>query len=615
MGICLLLAGAVSAAVFFAVQRGQGRTSEGDLPDGLMVRFNHLVYTLGTPQSLAEAERLLKEALKTHPHKDRVYTALGRLEMQRAQRSATLMLSNLRPSAKAQLLFNQALKINPGNILALGGLASYHELHDDPQKALVLIDKITAIDPKNRPALQRKGRCLLMLKRHGEAEKVLLEALQAARRANDVKSQVAIREILGKAYLKQGKYARAERILVKAMEQAEAAKVVSCPYAALGELYSITGRRDKEAKIHIRAARMEPQKPLMQYHAARVLHQKGRYEEALRFIRRAIKLYDEPRSRSLRDLILAQLKPHPPAEEFNTALVDFNDGHYHRSRVHIDRALAASDRDAFMVLKGFILLLEKKYTEAEKLFSRVGTKDQPHTGARIGLGHINIVRKSYEAARLLLEPGVKEGQASFGEPGGRVDLNGYPWLTYRMACLGMGWVSANTSSHPAAITYFDRVLAHNPGDTFALLGKGNSLNALGRLEGAEKHLKQVLALAPGNRYALAELALVKYNRGQDAEAEKLFLAALRVGGRKYTCPHEGLGLIFLRAGKLQEAKDSFRRAIKINPKIEYKKFNGLARILIREGKIKKARELLHQSIRNYPYDGEARKLLASIKEK
>lgn len=74
-------------------------------------------------------------------------------------------------------------------------------------------------------------------------------------------------------------------------------------------------------------------------------------------------------------------------------------------------------------------------------------------------------------------------------------------------------------------------------------------------------------------------------------------------------------MIYLRAGKLDRAKASFRKAIAINPNIEYRKFNGLARILIREGNHAKARELLRRSIKNYPFDDTARKLLRSIEGK
>ncbi|MCZ7586899.1 MAG: tetratricopeptide repeat protein [Deltaproteobacteria bacterium] len=82
--------------------------------------------------------------------------------------------------------------------------------------------------------------------------------------------------------------------------------------------------------------------------------------------------------------------------------------------------------------------------------------------------------------------------------------------------------------------------------------------------------------------------------------------------KKYTCPYEGLGLVFMRQGRLDEAKSMFERSIEINPDIEYKKFNGLAKILIKEGNYEQAERLLRKSVANYPYDNEAAALLADL---
>ena len=159
-------------------------------------------------------------------------------------------------------------------------------------------------------------------------------------------------------------------------------------------------------------------------------------------------------------------------------------------------------------------------------------------------------------------------------------------------------------------------LANQEEDLFALLGKGNSLNAMGKLDPAQEQFDRVLGIDKHNKYAMAELALVNFNRGQFDRAESLFKAAMaRDASARYTCPYEGLGMVYLRAGKLKQAKDHFKKAIKINPNIEYKKFNGLARIMIREGKLDRARELLRKSVENYPYDDEAKKLAESIRDR
>ncbi|MHB8154883.1 MAG: tetratricopeptide repeat protein, partial [Candidatus Omnitrophota bacterium] len=70
-----------------------------------------------------------------------------------------------------------------------------------------------------------------------------------------------------------------------------------------------------------------------------------------------------------------------------------------------------------------------------------------------------------------------------------------------------------------------------------------------------------------------------------------------------------------RAGKTKEAEENFKKAIELNPNIEYKKYNGLAKIYLKKGRYQEAKELLEKSIKNYPYDNEARELLKQIESK
>ncbi len=609
----------VVAAIAYSTTREESPPEAAPLPDreALLRQVSQLIHEAHGKRDrkrLDRAERLLRAAIKVQQERqDQLLAALGHVHLARGtfDHNATAAQKRRVP-ASAHALLQRALRINPNNVRALHGMAKHHEFRRDHAAALKLDDQILAFAPHDMEALKHRGRCLLMLQRYAEAEKALLAALAQARSVKDRAAVIFAQELLGKAYLRQRKYAKAEKVLLAAVEGAEASKVAACPYAALGELYSATGREEQAVKTSMRAADMEASVPQMQYLAAETCYEEGYYKEARRYIHRALKL--EPGQKDyikLRGEIHRVATAGPAAKELATALSTLDEQQYRRASVHVERALAAGGGSQARVVKGFLLLLQKKYAEAEKLF-QAATAD---AGARVGLGHLAIVRKQYAAARLLLEPEVKAGAATFGG-NKKASLVGYGWLTYRMAAQGMGWLLANQNQHEAAIKQFDRVLVQDASDVFALLGKGNSLNALKRLDGAQKHLQKVLEVDPYNQYALAELALVKLNRGKLKEAEALFKAALRqAGSARYTCPHEGLGMIYMRAGKLKLAKASFRKAIDINPNIEFKKFNGLARIFIREGKYAQARKLLQQSIKNYPHDDEARKLLATIRRR
>ena len=415
--------------------------------------------------------------------------------------------------------------------------------------------------PRDPRTLLHRSRRLIALKRHGEAEGVLKKALKVAVVGGRDAESLVVQGHLGMLFVRQGKYWEAEQVLrasIRTQPDASGRRTVYCPYTALGELYTaLDGGRQRATK-----------------HTGATLS---------------------------------------PAEALDAALESFAGNRFADARRHLAQASGKGGKKdpRSQVLLGFILLLEKKYPQARAQF-QLALKQRPRlAGAQVGLGHLAIIGKDYAVAGALLRPAA----ASPDPPPGAHRTRTYRWLVRRMAGLGLGWIAANQNHHAEAIKHFDRILSQNGDDIFALLGKGNSQSALGKLLQAEASLGRVLSLDPGNKYAMAELALVKHNRGQDAHAERLFKAALKLDPRRYTCPHEGLGLIYLRAGKLNQAKLSFRKAIAINPNIEYRKFNGLARILIREGKYAGARRLLRKSIQNYPHDDTARKLLESIKGK
>ena len=184
-----------------------------------------------------------------------------------------------------------------------------------------------------------------------------------------------------------------------------------------------------------------------------------------------------------------------------------------------------------------------------------------------------------------------------------------------MANLGMGWIYANQGKHQEALPYYERILEQKPSHILAILGKGNALFGLHRLDEAEAMFKQVLMIDPVNEYAIAELGMVAYSKGEDNYAEQLFHQAVQINNSTFTCPYEGLGLVYMRHGKMSEAEQNFEHAIEINPKIDYMKYNGLAKIYIARGQYQEAQELLHQSIENYPYDTEAPKLLKMLEMK
>jgi tetratricopeptide (TPR) repeat protein len=181
-----------------------------------------------------------------------------------------------------------------------------------------------------------------------------------------------------------------------------------------------------------------------------------------------------------------------------------------------------------------------------------------------------------------------------------------------MLDLGYGWLYANQNRHETALLFYDKILKKEPDYPLALVAKGNSLMAIGRLDESKRVLEKVLEKDPEDPYALAELGLVRYNEGNDKEAERLFKASIANVNQHYTCPYVGLGLVYMRRGEMDAAKKYFQTSINMNPEIGYQKYNGLAKIYLKEGRLNEAEKLLRKSIENYPYDDEAKKILEKV---
>jgi len=539
----------------------------------------------------------------------------------------------------------------------------------DATATLNLLKRAVRLDPTSLDSRRHISRLLFDLDRHSQAIPHLERMRNLARDAADVHSEAFATELLGRAYLVVGRPADAEKVLKESLAKFEsstdeASRYWGCPYQALGELYSRTGDSAKSADFFARAADREPGIAESQYDAAIAFYAAGdctraadyaargealqaqrvtnalrstleecsrltaagtpptpvqrarnaaaladsfrgnQPDAALRYAQRALALEDTPALRAL----VARLESEVMASgDLDDAVEAFSNGELWRAEGIVRTLLENSSDVAAIVVLGLIRLYKRDYEEAMVILSRGGSIRPNDPGVSIGFGHERLARRDFA------------GAATFFESGSKAICNPLPpkptpydRFMCRMADLGLAWTASNTNRHEDAIKAFDRVLADRPNDLLALVGKGNALSGLQRIDEAAKLFQRALKHQPNSPYALAELGFVSYNKGDLAAAEALFKRALVEDDENYTCPFEGLGLIYLRQGKVEEAKRHLQRAIEINPDIEYKKFNALATIRLSEGRVEEARALLQRSIENFPYDPEAKAMLARL---
>jgi tetratricopeptide (TPR) repeat protein len=391
--------------------------------------------------------------------------------------------------------------------------------------------------------------------------------------------------------------------------------LVACPFQALGTLYREQGRDAKALELYLEGAAHEPGNLAVQEQAAREAMKQGDFDAALVAVERAIAVENGPVQVTLQRNVETRLRTATFGDENPTehsglvaAAEAFAAYRFHEAEAlaRITQRYAPSPR--LEVVTAWVKLLQGTPAEAQELLEGVAATDPDLPSARVGLAHLAIAQRDTARAERELAQAFERIDAGA--------LKGLPqaWSgqVRAMAWLARGWSLSNRADHQAALVAFDRVLAVRPDDRFALLGSGNSHNALGDLDEAQARLERVLELDPSSQYAKAELGLVYFNRGDDAGSQALFEQALEADPAGYTCPHEGLGMIYMRQGQTRRARQHFEEAIRINPDIEFEKYNGLARIHIAEGNLEQARILLRKSIENHPENPEARKLLEQI---
>jgi tetratricopeptide (TPR) repeat protein len=102
------------------------------------------------------------------------------------------------------------------------------------------------------------------------------------------------------------------------------------------------------------------------------------------------------------------------------------------------------------------------------------------------------------------------------------------------------------------------------------------------------------------------LGLVAYHEGEDAEVERAYQQALARPEEPFSCPCEGLGMLWLRQGWTEEEAPMLERAIALDPAVGHEKYLAQARIRLELGDVDGALGLLGRAQGLCPDDEEIR---------
>ena len=197
-----------------------------------------------------------------------------------------------------------------------------------------------------------------------------------------------------------------------------------------------------------------------------------------------------------------------------------------------------------------------------------------------------------------------------------------------------------------AITMLESVLAESPGDVYSRSILANTYEQVGDSERAMANLQLAIESEPNNeglwlsvagirlmerKFEEAESALVKaleiepesaqaylmrgqiaINRGQEAEAIRLYKQAADMDpGTVGPGAYNALGIVHLVYGRFEEARQAFNDAIRLDS-LNGAAHDGLANILIHEGKSEEAMRELQIALRFDPNQKRALATLASL---
>ncbi len=376
----------------------------------LLAKAEELVQRDGEALALDEYRRLesqLRDQLSNSDHKDTLYLALALLYEFHAPDAAfpaaedapgNGLLDDGRSRARvlaAIAALQLSVEANPTNLAALWQLALLQENFDD-KLATQHWQQLIQQAPTHLQALTRLGEGLLLLDKHETARETAERALQLAEARSDEEEAGRARNVLGRAYLHQGKYEQAEEMFKNAAVRKDGSHW-GCAYQSLGQLYATLG----DSKL-----------PDMGAEAERSA------------VAEVLSLYQE--------------------------------GDYSSALTRVDQAIKRSPRDELQVLRGFLLFFTGRDDEAEPLFHAAMKSSSKDPGPVTGLAHLAIVRGDYPRANELLQPAlVSWHQTRLSSK----ELPRYYAFLHHLACLAHGRIKLQALPASGAANQDDNELA------------------------------------------------------------------------------------------------------------------------------------------------------------
>jgi tetratricopeptide (TPR) repeat protein len=451
------------------------------------------------------------------------------------------------------------------------------------EQALATTQRLRETAPDAPDAALLHGAVLEQLGRVDEAE-----ALYRAQLEWDSGSELQARLALFRLHRDQSSPAQAESALAALLDaypSAPAAIRLGLAY------YDETARDDDAIALLERAIASDPARTELRVDVAGRLRAAGREDDAEAVLRAGVERF--------------------PAPESFYALADHLAlrGRFDEALAWIDRALEVSDHEALRFRRGEILSASGRFDEA----ARVGRSLHDPLHASLLLGRValdagdpvlaleqldvavrlwpNNARARYLAGRAALASGDPDRAASEWREAHRAD----PEMGEAVESLVV--LLASRGRPEEALLFAAR--HPRPQDPGALLARAHALHAAGREAAAIAALREVVRLDPDHAAALNDLAWL-LAQSQESLDEALLLAGKAVALAESANFVDTLGWVQLQRGELEPAERAFRGALALDPDSPAAAYH-LALVLERSGDARGAMSYAERALAAEPF--------------
>jgi tetratricopeptide (TPR) repeat protein len=361
-------------------------------------------------------------------------------------------------------------------------------------------------------------------------------------------------------------------------------------YGVMGQTFHAYSLNSPAWECYVNASRLAPGDFRWAYLIAKLDHQAGRVDEAIKSYR-----------------LVQNLKPEYVAAAVNLGNIYLETNRLVEARANFAAALKIEkDNAAAHYGLGQVALGERNYEEAVRYFERalaiVPAANRIHYSLAMGYRGLGELEKAKASLGMLGTVGVRSADPLIDElpefiKGERVHLI-------------RGRLAVEAYRYAEAASEFRKAIAVKPGSVTGRTNLGAVLSVMGDVQGAKQQFEEVLRIAPENPTAHYNLGLLFANENRHQEAIYHLRSVLKANpkdsGARFL-----LAQVYLKSEQREEALEEFSRVVEADPSNEEALLQQV-RLLLRKQEYDRAKDSLEKAYSRHPQNVQTAAMLAYL---